>query len=271
MGIPGLKVGDVVLAVDGFPVGHDGKVALDLKQVSKLKLNSEGAGGGSFENQGEIAAHGDCRVSLWYLFFQKPTGSRCQLTAKTPPDGADRTIEFELSPYDPIIPEDPEHPSGTDYLVVAGLVFQVLSQMYMTDAQGWESFYLKEAFQSLWSRSWDKDAQIVVLSDVLAHPCNKGLYGGYTLLKKFNGQPILNLAEFSEKLDAQIASGGWLTFEFSDEVIFAVETAEAIAATETVLLQYSLALDRRIHSATKDVASLKDPSAEQAAQSPEDC
>ena len=98
-----LQQDDILLAIDGQPVGLDGMVPF----------------GGSLET----------RMSMWLPFFHKLTGDACTFRVRRRKRELD--VRYTLRPYRPVIPEDPHCAGALDYFLVGGLVFQPVSRMYL--------------------------------------------------------------------------------------------------------------------------------------------
>eukprot|EP00747_Dinoflagellata_sp_TGD_P206449 gnl/TRDRNA2_/TRDRNA2_80158_c0_seq1.p1 gnl/TRDRNA2_/TRDRNA2_80158_c0~~gnl/TRDRNA2_/TRDRNA2_80158_c0_seq1.p1 ORF type:complete len:431 (+),score=78.94 gnl/TRDRNA2_/TRDRNA2_80158_c0_seq1:2-1294(+) len=215
----GLRVDDVVVKLFGVPVGHDGKVAMSF-------------------GEGESE-----RVSLWFLFCDKFTGTDCEVHVRR--RSQDLVMTFPLQPFRPIVPTDPM--TANEYLIVAGLVLQPLTTAYLSDAKAWHSFEVQKAFATMWEQQV-LDRQVVVVTDVLSHEVNTGImFQREDVLVKVNGEAVRSLRHVAELVDNCQAE--WLVLEFSSRVVLTARTESARSATKEVLLSHDMRSDRFLQTA----------------------
>lgn len=216
------RTGDVILSLDGTPVGNDGCVQF---------------GCGPTRHD---------RVPFTYLAIDKFVGD--VMEARILRDGVVSTCPLQLCADMPLVPFEKEAPWLLDYLIVGGLVFVVLSKQYIRATFGckWRKERcngLSELMESK-EREFD-DEQVVVLSYVLAHTVNLGFQDVRNArLRSFTvgGEAVRvrNLRHLSELLDA--STGPYLVFELfargaglrPDVIIL---KSEAVAAAEAGLLK----------------------------------
>lgn len=191
-----LREGDVILELDGVPIGNDGCVPF---------------GCGSTKHD---------RVPFPYLAVDKFVGD--SLEARVLRDGAEQSCSLRLCAVEPLVPFEKEAPWLLDYVVVGGLVFVVLSQQYLraTFGEKWR----KEGCNGLREIMDSKvrefvDEQVVVLSYVLAHTVNLGFQEiRNTRLESLTvrGRPVRvrNLRHLADLL-AESSAEPYLRFELS--------------------------------------------------------
>jgi len=195
------KSGDVLLALDGMLVANNGTVALRKGERVDWRYAM------SLKKAGEL-----CRVSLLR------NGQPLELTVPLLP-------EYQVAGsvlYD-------KNPS---YLICGGLIFSPLTINFIVEAQAG-----KLATEASLKEIETPDEQPVVLVNVLIDDCNIG-YTGWKgiILRKYNGQDILNLKELKAKIDA--SKEKYHTFEFDQGFMLVLDAAEAKAAMPRILQNY---------------------------------
>jgi len=212
-----LMKNDIILAIDGHQVGHEGKVP-----VGKIH---------------------ELRVSLWLLFFEKLTGNNCKIRVRRKNKEFD--VKVKLGPYRPVVPEDPYCASCMDYFIVGGLVFQHVSAMYLNTLESSSVGNLKKELAKVtnWAEEEVQGTGVIVLGDVLQHPVNVGLEY-YTLLKTFNNRKCVGLSDLAQAVDK--CKDRWMRFQFANGKMCVMEAQNARAATKELLLTFGISVDRRL-------------------------
>lgn len=223
----GLRVDDVVVRLFGEPVGYDGKVAVRL---------------------GESDVE---RVSLWYLFCDKFTGTTCDCTVRR--DGKELELAFPVVAPKPLVAADPAAPN--EFLIVAGLVLQPLTSAYIVSAEAWHSYEVQQALRGSWARPTE-GRQVVIVTGVLSHEVNAGMpCPREDVLRSINGEEVRSLRHAAELVDRTCEAVGpdsWLVLEFSSRVKLVVRTAAVVAAQSKLLERHCLQADRFLwHPASK--------------------
>eukprot|EP00985_Skeletonema_marinoi_P011137 scaffold5275_cov120-Skeletonema_marinoi.AAC.1 len=212
-----LKSMDVVMAVDGIPVGNDGKIPF---------------------RRGE-------RVDLG-----------CYISSLFPGDVATATIfrdgkEMEVSiPVSPIKDLVPSHYNNKPppYLICSGFVFTALSVPYLDAKGAWDDFYTENVSYLLGlvhTPLKQKGDEVVVLAQVLAHEANLGYEHWIDLhLLKFNGVEVKSLGHLNDLISENMRKEEqFMTFEFAPEEggrLIVMERALSEQATEDVCKEHSI-------------------------------
>ncbi|PRW56735.1 Protease Do-like 9 isoform A [Chlorella sorokiniana] len=206
-----LLPGDVLMAFDGVEVACDGTVPF---------LSGE-------------------RIAFSYLTSQKFTGEMATLDILR--DGQPMRLEIKLMRPNALVQH---HLNGREpsYLVVAGIVFTVVTEPYLESEYGQE--YGREAPIKLLDKlvhGWKEqpDQEVVVVNQVLA--CNATL--GYeeifnVQVHKFNGQPVRNLRHLAELVLTCTEPQMRFDVEYSEVIV--IDTAAAREATEEILRLHSI-------------------------------
>ena len=212
-----LKSMDVVMAVDGIPVGNDGKIPF---------------------RRGE-------RVDLG-----------CYISSLFPGDVATATIfrdgkEMEVSiPVSPIKDLVPSHYNNKPppYLICSGFVFTALSVPYLDAKGAWDDFYTEDVSYLLGlvhTPLKQKGDEVVVLAQVLAHEANLGYEHWIDLhLLKFNGVEVKSLGHLNDLISENMRKEEqFMTFEFAPGEggrLIVMERALSEQATEDVCKEHSI-------------------------------
>lgn len=203
------RAGDVLLSLDGKPVANNGTVAL---------------------RKGE-------RVDWLYAVSLKLSGESCKV--KLLRDG---------TPLDLTVPLLPEYTiAGTvlydeppSYLICGGLVFTPLTVNFLMESEQTHLF-----FEAMNHKMKSPDEQMLVLVNILSDDCNIGYNGlGAMILRKYNGQAVLNLKDLKAKLDA--SKEKYHTFEFDPGYTLVLDAEQAKAAVPRILQNYRVPA---VHSA----------------------
>lgn len=197
------RAGDVLLSLDGKPVANNGTVAL---------------------RKGE-------RVNWLYAVSLKLSGESCRVTVLR--DG--RQIELTV----PLLPEyqvagSVLYDDNPGYLICGGLVITPLTVNFLMESEQPHLF-----FEAVNHEMKSPDEQLLVLVNVLSDDCNIGYSGmGLMVLRKYNGQDVLNLKD----LAAKIAAGKerYHTFEFNPGYTLVLDAEQAAEAGPRILKNYRI-------------------------------
>jgi len=224
-----VRRGDMVTHIDGISLANDGTVPFK-------------AGGG--------------RIYCSYLLSQRYVGDKLKLKllrdGKTLP-----TLELRLEGHQLLVPESSAHRKRgvrcpdlrlPSYLIVGGLVFTQLCEPYLRAEYG-EDFDTKAPIKLL--EKWQygvrqtPTAQVVVLSQVLAHTCNIGYeHLCNQIVVKVNGEPLTNLTDLVRLVEVG-KTQTFLTFELEPHSeLVVLETEGLEAATTELLANHQIPHDR---------------------------
>lgn len=231
-----LQAGDIMLRFDGVQVACDGTVPF---------------------RTGE-------RIAFGYLTSQKFSGDMARVDILR--EGQETTVDVQLMRPNSLVPH---HLNGADpsYLVVAGVVFTVLTAPYLASEYG-EDFGREGPVRLLEKLVLAKksfpEEQVVVVSQVLACDATIGYEDWQNVqVKSFNGVPVRNLAHLAEMV--QQCQEPYLRFDIDYDEVIVLDAAAARAATEETLLLHSIP-----HMMSKDLREqLGGGEQQQQAQQPE--
>ena len=204
-----LQIGDVLMAVDGVKIANNGTTPL---------------------RKGE-------RVDFSYAYSHKLIGEPCTLSILRA--GVPLEVVVPLMHDVRAIPKW-QYDVAPSYLVYGGIVFMPLTLNYMAaygDGPKWPRTLLVEFDNHVTQRM---DEQVVVLHQILADDCNIG-YGENErelIVRKVNGQPIVNLKDLWGKIQAN--TNRFISIESDRSSIVVLDAAQAKAATERVLKNYRI-------------------------------
>eukprot|EP00929_Paragymnodinium_shiwhaense_P077237 TRINITY_DN39775_c0_g1_i1.p1 TRINITY_DN39775_c0_g1~~TRINITY_DN39775_c0_g1_i1.p1 ORF type:complete len:565 (+),score=125.89 TRINITY_DN39775_c0_g1_i1:72-1766(+) len=210
-----LEVDDVLVAVDGVEIGQDGTVPLR-------------------ENE---------RIHFLHLITRRLAG-RDMARVKVMRRGKELEVEVQVRPEKWLVPRIDGYDAAPEYCIIGGLVFVPLSLPWM------ELKSNDKSARALMLEWWGKpltelSQQIVIVSKVLAHPCNFGFHNlGNMALDSFNGVKIHNLAQLAQLADA--SETPQLSFEFlrpagDGKELVVLDQAECKAAEAEILAQHLIA------------------------------
>merc|ERR1712039_517995 len=102
--------------------------------------------------------------------------------------------------------------AAPEYLMVGGLVFVPLSHPW-AELKGKEQ-HARALIHQHWGRALPEEGrQVIILTKVLAHPCNVGFHSlSNVVLDSFSGSPVNNLAQLAQAVAACESEN--LVFEF---------------------------------------------------------
>ncbi|MFO1459021.1 MAG: hypothetical protein U1G08_06395 [Verrucomicrobiota bacterium] len=217
-----LKVRDLILEVDGFPIDVEG----DYEDPDYGHLMLE-----NLATRTRFA--GDTvPMKIWR-------------------DGAEKTIQYTLPPVtyaDELVPQqsfghDPE------YVVAGGLVFQPLEQSFL---RAWGDDWRRRApFRLQFYQNEHPSAArpgLVMLSSILPDPINVGYQDvRFLVVDKVNGKPISSLAELTEALQQPKDGVQRIEFMPGDSLQRMLLDAGGLnAATQRVLRRYGIPVAQNV-------------------------
>lgn len=218
----GLKLGDVLLKVDGQPIDQDGNY--EDPRFGKVSL-----------------AH--------YVSTALESGQTIPIVIWR--DGAETTVEATLAPRDRkgMISQPYMFDAAPDFIVAGGIVFSELSRQFLRD---WGPRWPTEAplrlvyldrFQS--ELPADR-GRIVFISSVLSTPNTLGYQDlAYEIVEEVNGKPIRSLADLAAAIDNP--EGNFLRIKLSEDPGFIALDVENIKADEErIKREYGLPSLRRL-------------------------
>ena len=224
----GVRRGDVVLAIDGSQVANDGTVPFK-------------AGGG--------------RISFSYLLSQRYVNDRVKLRLLR--DGAEMPpMEVDLKVHSLLVPETSTHRKTgqrcpdlrlPSYYIVGGLVFVALCEPYLRAEYG-DDFDAKAPIKLLdrWQYGIrdSSDAQVVVLSQVLAHPSNVGYeHICNQIVSSVNGVRLASLHQLQSLIEGNTEATLRFDLEPHDELV-CLDATKIQAVNEELLLSHAIPSDR---------------------------
>jgi len=169
-----VRIDDVLLEIDGIPVGNDGTIPF---------------------RDGE-------RVSFKYELLKKFVGDKISLTLLR--HRSIMKIDVDLATYQYLCPVQ-LHDIIPSYVIFAGFVFQVLSQPYLSNEWGkdWKKKApIKMVDHHIYHLKEFKDQELVVISQILVNEVNVGYSAcSPALVTSFNGEKILNLKHLARLIE----------------------------------------------------------------------
>ena len=207
-----LKVGDILLAIDGFEIDSEGKYV--DPHYGRLSMNG-------LATRAHPAGAG-IPIRLWR-------------------DGAEQTVDYVLPRADfdkSLIPEE-RYDAPPQYLIAGGLVFQPLNGPLMK-ALGPNKPILLDYYNS--RPPLDNRQGLVLLSGVLPDDYNRGYENlHYVLIDQINGQTIHSLKDIEAALEKPVDGFHRIDFMHDEAVQHIVLDAEAMPlATVRILTHYNI-------------------------------
>jgi hypothetical protein len=181
-----LRSMDVILAIDGIPLGNDGKIP--FRRGERVDL------GGYVTSlfEGDIVD-----VTVWR-------------------EGKEISVSFPVSPIKSLVPSHFNN-EPPPYVICSGFVFTALSVPYLEAKGAWSDYYTDNVsyLLSLVHEPLKQDGdEVVVLAQVLAHRANLGYESLYDIhLLKFNDVDVRSLGHLKELIGE--SRGQFMTFEFA--------------------------------------------------------
>lgn len=205
---------DVIMAVDGIPVGNDGKIPF---------------------RRGE-------RVDLGCYISSLFPGDEAVATIWR--DGQQTEVSIPVSPVKDLVPSHYDN-KPPPYLICSGFVFTALSVPYLDAKGAWDDFYTDDVSYLLGlvhTPIKQKGDEVVVLAQVLAHESNLGYENLIDLhLLKFNGVEVKSLGHLNKLISE--SEGAFMTFEFAPEEggrLVVMERTVCEQATKEVCEEHSI-------------------------------
>jgi len=228
-----LQKDDVILAIAGSPVGNDGTIP--------------------FREGGE-------RISFRYSILSKFEGDpvAMQILRKG------KVLDVEVKVMKPgmlaAIPAN-QYDVVPSYFIFAGMVFQVLTQPYLS--QEWGKEWQQKApvrfvEKALYGAKDKPDQEVVILSQILAADINV-TYQQYcpNIVTHVNNVPINNLRHLVELVESN--SAPFLRLDLESERVIVLDSAQASVQNAEILeshnIPYIKSADLRRHSATSPLPS----------------
>ncbi len=215
-----VEVGDVLLAVDDYPVANDGTVALD-----------------------------GLRLGFGVLVDRHQAGSKVKLELLRA--GVLRTVKVPMKTYAASRRMANIYDRLPRYYVVGGLVFVPFDrEMLKTYGAQWyaraDKTLIYEAFQRPLEEPQRGQRELVVLLRRLDHPVNANMSWFKNLIvEKVNGRAINGLEDLVEAIETN--RGRFHLFEFAYHGRFGVmDREQADKAHDEILEQYAIPQDRRL-------------------------
>ena len=207
-----LKVGDVLLEIDGFEIDNDGKyIDPTYGRLSLYGLATRNGGAGD-----------TLPMRIWR-------------------DNQEITVDYILprAAFEKDLVPDEIYDQAPDYLIAGGLLFQPLTGPYL-NAYGKNKPLLLD-YYSYYAELPERDG-LVILSSVIPDNYNHG-YEGIRLLivDRINGQTINTLADVAEALAAP--KGEFHRIEFMPDQGFkhiVLDAAKMESATQRILEHYNI-------------------------------
>ncbi|CAM6127525.1 unnamed protein product [Calypogeia fissa] len=210
-----LKVGDVLMKFDGVSVANEGTVPFQAGE----------------------------RIAFTFLASQKYSGDIVEVEILR--DGEVMTLQTALKSPIRLVPVhiDGKQPS---YLIVAGLVFTVVSQPFLESHFGVEyeaNIPVKILEKATYGMAESEDEQLVVVSQVLASDVNIGYEDiEATQVLTFNGVKIRNLKQLVQLADS--CTEKYIQIELDNQMLVVIDTENARAGMPQILRDHCIPADR---------------------------
>ncbi|KAF6003122.1 hypothetical protein CCYA_CCYA09G2718 [Cyanidiococcus yangmingshanensis] len=214
-----LQKNDVLLEFDGNRIGNDGTV--------QFRKNE--------------------RINFNFLVKEKYVGDECELRILRGKTRLNVRYKLDESSSSQLVPVH-EKRRQPEYLVVAGLVFVVLTEPYLRSEYG-ERFEFEAPVKLLNKLMHGEkrfpNEQVVILSHVIHHEITTGYQSLNNLqLMRFNDVEIRNLAHLAELVSK--FDGTFMRFHLDYEELVVVETETARNFIAEILTQHCIPSDRSI-------------------------
>ncbi len=212
-----LETGDIIIAMDGFPVASDGYVSI----------------AGSRVNMNEIVE-------------RKYVGDMVSLTVLR--EGEEKTFDIELKRFLPYLIQANQYDQEAQFVVFAGLVFQPLDRNLMGahNITNLQVRYLYNYFSD--KEIYKEKPQVVILTDILPDEINTHL-GPYQhkVVDEINGKTIRTLKDVYTALYEEEPEGEFHVIHLMGEGRPVVlEKSRIEAAQERIRNQYNVTMDSRL-------------------------
>lgn len=208
---PEIKVGDVLLEIDGFKIMNNGKVKNE---------RGENVLYGSISDRKQLGES----VSLKVLRGGKEFTATAKLTY---PNLSVAPRMYDKTPK---------------YFIIGGFVFSPLTLSYLDEWQNSDNPPM-DLVALVGEPLKDGKKEVVVLAQVMSDEVNIGYeYMANCILEKVNGKKILSLKDVAEIVDAQ--KDGYVIFEFQDNRFVIIDIAELKSAQARIEKNYKIPSDR---------------------------
>lgn len=208
---PEIKVGDVLLEIDGFKIMNNGKVKNE---------RGENVLYGSISDRKQLGES----VSLKVLRGGKEFTATAKLTY---PNLSVAPRMYDKTPK---------------YFIIGGFVFSPLTLSYLDEWQNSDNPPM-DLVALVGEPLKNGKKEVVVLAQVMSDEVNIGYeYMANCILEKVNGKKILSLKDVAEIVDAQ--KDGYVKFEFQDNRFVIIDIAELKSAQARIEKNYKIPSDR---------------------------
>jgi len=218
-----LKVGDILLEVDGNRISNDGTIMLYKR----------------------------FRTPFVTLLHQKYCGDSITLTILR--DGKRMELTCILKPVRHLVPYN-LYDTAPTFLLVGGLLFQPLNRDYLRTWRDWKDAPtdLVELYYSGTIRP--ERTEIVVLSQVLADEANVGYSMVDEVVKEVEGIQIRSLRHFAAIVDRRLGDGeGYLRMKSAYGSLIILDIKELLECRDRIMQRYRIPLGRSL-----DLVDLED-------------
>jgi S1-C subfamily serine protease len=209
-----LKVGDVLLSIDGEPVAADGSVAF-----------GKGA-----------------RIEFSHVASLRQVGDKMNVEVLR--GGEHLELELTLRPPKYLVPAGGAG-AKPSYFLYAGLLFVPLTRGFL---ETWGEDWMEQAPHALLALFEDSVRrpgcrEIVVLQHVLADPVNRGYHEyGHLRIAKVQGKRIRDLKHLVQIVDE--SKGPYVRFETANRVQILIDRRLARERNDTILQKYGVPAER---------------------------
>lgn len=218
-----LQSGDVILSIDGTPIGNDGSIPF--------------AGG---------------RIMFSHLINKKQVGGNLQLEVLR--NKQLENMNIPLKTYNERIVTYTEYEELPRYFIYGGIVFQVLNREYLSI---WRNWWYNADRELLYIYSYSEldnlfryKEEFVIINIILPDPVNTYISNvNYKIVNKVNGKEITRLEDVIEAIKHPV--GKFLIIELDGYHSPLVLVAEDVEKANRGLLQkYGIQSDRRLNKHT---------------------
>lgn len=204
-----LQVGDVLTRLAGTPIGQNGSVTL----------------------------RGEERVDFGHLIASRQTGT--EIEAEIVRERKPLKLKIKLKGLVELVP-GPRHDVTPSYFILGGFVFMPLSEDFLRAHGGGTHRLRSVAGEDV---ATPERAQVVVLSQVLAHEVNRGFHGwGLLTVGKLNGKAIGSLKDLVSASRQPVDGRQVLEFESGSRAV--LDAAAADGAMPEIMKRYGATRDR---------------------------
>jgi len=204
-----LQPGDVLMRLAGTPIGQNGTVTL----------------------------RGEERVDFGHIISSRQTGA--EIEAEVVRERKPLKLTVKLKRLVELVP-GPRHDVTPSYFVLGGFVFMPLSEDFLR-AHGGGTHRLRSIAGE--DMATPERAQVVVLSQVLAHEVNRGFHGwGLLGVAKLNGKAIGSMKDFVAAARQPVEGRQVLEFEGASRAV--LDAAAADMAMQEIMKRYGVTKDR---------------------------